>query len=148
MEPSFSLKAPTMKFALLFALLFFAPAAHAQMAIIANRQVPRDSINGLQLRDIYTLNERQWGNGTRIVPIILKGSGSCMTTFYSVVGRKPLEMRKLWMLAKLTGETNAPVALESDEDVVAMVSRTPGAIGIIHADSPAANTKLLLMVVE
>jgi hypothetical protein len=118
----------------------------AQVAIIANPSVNADSLNVSQLRDIYSLNTRQWGDGRQIVPVILQGNEAAMRAFHRFIGITPLEMRKLWMRIQLSGEGKAPLALNSDEDIVAKVASTPGAIGIVNGRSDTAKVKTLLII--
>jgi hypothetical protein len=120
--------------------------ARAQVAIIANSSVSADSLSVLQLRDIYSLNTRQWDDGGQIVPVILLGNDAAMRPFHRFVGMSPLEMRKLWMRIQLSGEGKAPLAFNSDEEIVAKVVSTPGAIGIVHGRAATGKAKILLII--
>ncbi len=120
-----------MKKWLLFLLLLLsgATAASAQVAVVAHKSVPADDIDARRLLDIYSLEETKWKDGTRIVLFDLKGKHDLKDQFYGFLGRRPADMKRVWMRLILSGEGRSPTQLKSAEDVLEQIAETPGAIG-------------------
>ena len=120
-----------MKKWLLFLLLLLcgASAARAQVAVVAHKSVPADDIDARRLLDIYSLEETKWKDGTRIVLFDLKGRHDLKNQFYGFLGRRPEDIKRLWLRLILSGEGRSPTLLHSSDDVLDEIAETPGAIG-------------------
>ena len=113
----------------LFLLLAGTTAARAQVAVVAHKSVPAHDIDVRRLLDIYSLEETKWKDGTRIVLFDLKGKNDLKTQFYDYLGRRPEDMKRLWLRLILSGEGRSPTLLKSPEAVLDEIAETPGAIG-------------------
>ena len=120
--------------------------AQSHLAVIVNHSVSADTISAQQLLDIYSLNTRQWDDGKQIVPVRLQGNESGTKSFYDFIGKKSLEMKKLWLRIQLSGEGMAPIAFSSDSDVIEKVASTRGAIGFVDSDKVTDKVKILLIL--
>ena len=122
-----------MKKELLIVLLALAGAtgAQAQVAVVAHKTVPVDAIDTRTLLDIYSLEETKWDDGSRIVLFDLKGKNDLKQTFYTSLGRRPDEMKRVWLRIILSGEGRSPTLLTSTDEVLDKVAATPGAIGYV-----------------
>ena len=113
----------------LLLLLAGASAARAQVAVVVHKSVPVDAIDARRLLDIYSLEEIKWKDGTRIVLFDLKGKHELKDQFYGFLGRRPTDMKRVWMRLILSGEGRSPTLLKSAEEVLDRIAETPGAIG-------------------
>jgi ABC-type phosphate transport system substrate-binding protein len=129
-----------------FLLLILSSVSLAQVAVIVNKSVPIKSADASTIFDIYSLNAKEWSDGTPIIVVVMKSSEDTAQKFYQYIGKRPLEMKKLWMRAQLSGEGKAPVAFGSDEDVVAKVASTPGAIGFVRKLRADSSVKTILII--
>lgn len=127
-------------------LLMCAPDAHSQVAIIANGSVPESSLSREQLLDICLLETRTWSNGKAIELMFLRDNGPEQKQFYEFLGRTPLEMRKSWLRAQLSGQARPPVQIASQEDLVRRVEITPGAVGFVNKQKVRGKVKILLLL--
>ncbi len=139
-----------MKTGILFTLLLLAGYAptSAQVAIIANKSVPEKSLTAAQLFDICILGTRAWSNGQAIVLVCLRDNPQEEAAFYDYLHRTPLEMRKIWLRAQLSGQARPPLMVSSQEELVRIVASTPGAIGFVSADHVGTSVKVLLTIEE
>ncbi len=129
-----------------FLLLLVSSASSAQVAIIVNKSVPIKSADSSMVLDIYSLTTKEWPDGTPIIVVTMKGNENTAQEFYQYIRKRPLEMKKLWMRAQLSGESRVPVALSSDEEVVAKVASTPGAIGYVREISTGSMVKIVAII--
>jgi ABC-type phosphate transport system substrate-binding protein len=126
--------------------LYSAPAAAAQVAIIANKSVPIDSVTQSQVLDIYTGELRRWKNGSPIVAYDLTAEGTVRDQFYEFIGRKSSRIKSIWMKNLLMGEGSPPESLKTEEDVIGRVAKTPGAIGFVRPEMTNNSVKILAVV--
>ncbi len=127
-------------------LLLTAADSHAQLAVVVNRSVPADSLTKAALLDIYQMNTRRWPDGTPVTIVIQKGNQSHAAEFYGYLGKRPLDLKKIWMRVQLSGEGMAPRVVGSAEDVLAEVAATPGAIAIVRKDATNKKVKAIHVV--
>lgn len=131
---------------MVFSGLCGAPAAAAQVAIIAHKTVPIDSVTQIQVLDIYSGEIRRWKNGTPIVAFDLTVEGSVREQFYQYLGRKSSRLKSIWMKNLLMGEGGPPESAKSEPEVLAKVARTPGAIGFVRPEVVDDSVKILAVV--
>jgi ABC-type phosphate transport system substrate-binding protein len=125
------------------AAFVFAPQAVAQVAVIANTDVPASSIDAAKLINLFTLQSNEIG-GAKIKLFDMTSDSPAKTRFYGVLGKPVEEMRKIWLKAKLTGNGNPPTPVPSEDEMIAKVSSTPGAVGYVSAGKVTGKVKTLL----
>jgi hypothetical protein len=127
-------------------LLLCATVADAQVAIIANRSVPETSLTPAQVLDLYMLNTRAWSDGQVVELMCLRENPVEERKFFALLRRTPLEMRKVWLRAQLSGQARPPEMITTQEDMARRVATTPGAVGVIARDKVQGNVKILLVI--
>jgi ABC-type phosphate transport system substrate-binding protein len=120
-----------------------APCAYGQIAVIANPDVPVDSMNRSKIVDLFTGDVRLWGNGVPVVPIDLQEPKEVRKSFYKELGKSSARMRSIWMKKKLSGEGDPPEAVETEDEVVARVAATPGSISFVRASRASKSVKII-----
>jgi ABC-type phosphate transport system substrate-binding protein len=118
----------------------------AQVAVIANKSVPDNSIDVSKLTDMYELKVKTWSDGKSIVPFILKSNEDINDKFFDAIGSSFMSMKKKWMKLQLTGEGRAPEACSSEDEILSKVGSTPGAIGYVSASKVNDNVKVLFTI--
>ncbi len=138
-----------MKRLLLSALLMtaFTVMARAQLVIIANPSVPVASIDTRAAVDIYMLTQTKWTNDEPIRVFSLKKGTTGAEKFYAALNLNPLALNKQWLRVQLTGEGRAPTLVAEDE-IVARVAATPGAIGFVDMARVTDHVKVLRQVTQ
>lgn len=121
-------------------------AAAAEVAVIANRSVPVQDVNRLQLIDIYTGDMKSWSNGKPVVVMDLKPNNDIKDTFYKFLGRTPSRMKSLWLKKLLAGEGDPPKSVETESEMIARVASTPGAIGFVSRTAVNDTVKTLAII--
>jgi len=93
----------------------------------------------------------QWPITNEITIIVLPSSKcpSANTTASVIYKSSVKEMQKYWLSLVFQGRANPPVFLDSDAEIITYVLKTPGAIGIISAESrKAIDNKFLFLFIE
>jgi hypothetical protein len=137
-----------MRTTLILLVLLTLAAAHApaQVVVIANRSVGESSLTPSQVLEIYLLNVRAWGDGQAVTLMCLRENEQVERKFFGILRRTPLEMRKVWLRAQLSGHARPPEMITLEEDMVKRVAATPGAIGFVSKDKVQGNVKILLVI--
>ena len=130
----------------IFVLLFWTTEASAQVAVIAHKSVPVDSLKKIELLDFYTGDIRVWEDEHPVVVFDLKTKGNVRDSFYHFLGKTSSRMKSIWMKKMLSGEGDPPEAMKSQEEVLKKVSTTPGAIGFVSHPLVTDEVKMLLVI--
>ena len=132
----------------LLTILFFLGSigvAHAQVAVIAHKDVPADQIDSETLEAIYALDQSKWGDGSRIARFDLEASNDVKQAFYGYIGTEASDIKKVWLRKKLSGEAQPPETVPAAA-VVGKVSSTPASIGYVSADAVTGDVKVLATI--
>ena len=128
--------------------LAFAPAVYAQVAIIAHPSVPEGEVDRRDLLQIYGLNKQNWSNEDKII-VFDFGQGIDVnekSVFYDNLGRGQAVFFRRWAKKKYSGETNIPTLVKTSDEMIELVSKTPGAIGYVSASSVPDGVKVLATI--
>ncbi len=71
----------------IFCLLSCAKFAFAQVAVVAHKAVPDDTLSHSQLLDFYSGDIKSWSNKARVVVFDLKPAGEAKEAFYKLLGK-------------------------------------------------------------
>lgn len=126
--------------------LLSAKIASAQVAVIAHKDVPVDTIKRSDLLNLYTLDIKSWNNGTSVIVFDLKEKSDEKEMFYEYLGKTTSRMKLIWMKKLLSGEGNKPEALANDDEMLKKVASTPGAIGFVPQNKLKQDVKMLLVI--
>ena len=133
--------------AMLFATMLCALSAHAQIAVIANQSVAGNAASISKLKDLYTLATSEQG-GKKVKLLDYQTDTPEKTAFYEAIDVAPAAARKLWLKAKLTGSGAPPESVSSEDEMLARVESTPGAIGYVSTAKVKGNVKVLAKINE
>lgn len=131
---------------LIVCLLLLAGVAGAEVAVIANPDVPADSLSRDELYEFYTGESRHWKGNLPVVVFDLKPRGAVKEAFYRFLGKSPSRMKSVWMKRMLAGEGEPPEAFESEAAMAARVAETPGALGFVSSGHAGEKVKVLILI--
>jgi ABC-type phosphate transport system substrate-binding protein len=119
----------------------------AQVAVIVNKSIPVSKITAGSLKQIYTLNNTKWSDGTKITVYESKEQ-SLRQELCDFIGVDILTLRKLWMKLQLSGEAKAPEVVPDDAEMIKKVTSTLGAIGYVHTSAIKGNDLKVIATIE
>jgi len=122
------------------------PAYSGEVAVIAHPSVPVSKISRTQLIDIYVGDVREWDNGEPVVLLDLKPKSGVKDAFYDFIGKSSSRVKSIWMRHMLTGEAEPPEALDSQQEILDIVTATPGAIGYVDREVVTGNVVTLAVI--
>ncbi len=127
----------------LFVLLGCARLWAQDVTIVANKGVPIFHINEAQLHDLFTGARSHFGDGSRAVPVVLKGGPVHEVFLRKHVGDSLDEFRTRWQKVVFTGQGAMLKEFSSEASLLEYVAATPGAIGYVSRMPDGSTVKIL-----
>ncbi len=119
----------------------------SQVAIVANKSVKVSELQKHELVDIFSLEEANWKDGERIVPVELKGESAVKSMFYKFLGRPVNEIKRDRLRLILAGDSDPPVTVTTIEETLQAITSTPGSIGYLPLDM-ATGDLIVIQVID
>lgn len=121
-------------------------AVRAQdVVIVVNRNVTLSAISAEHLREVFTGVRSRLGDGTKAVPVVLKGGPVHEVFLHNHVGDNPQEFRARWRKAVFTGQGSMPREFSSEAGLLDYVAATPGAIGYVSRYNETMGVRVLVV---
>ncbi len=126
--------------------LLWATGAASQVAVIAHKEAPLDTLSKTQLLDFYSCEIKFWNKELPVVVIDLKPQTEAKAAFYKFLGMTASRMKSLWLKRMLMGEGEPPAATKSEEEMLKKVAATPGALGFVSQNQNNKQVKTLILI--
>ena len=112
--------------------------------VIVNSANPQRKISQTGLNAIFNMRLRHWNDESPITVYVLPDENPLHKTFCKQKLHAFLhQLRKGWNRLVFSGTGQAPLTIETKEDMVKRISETPGAIGYLSGRDLTANVKIL-----
>jgi ABC-type phosphate transport system substrate-binding protein len=80
------------------------------------------------LKDYYLGKKASWPDGSKVVVVVLK-DGASHDNLMKMLGKSTSQFSTGWKKLVFTGKGSMPEQVSSEDELVAFVAKTPGAIG-------------------
>lgn len=111
-------------------------SAEARFRVIVHPQVKGNQIPRAALSSIFLKQASKWGDGSAVRPVDQSLRSPVRMSFSAAVLQQALvQVQMYWQREMARGQVPPPVKT-SDEEVVAFVASTPGAIGYVTPGAP------------
>ncbi len=145
-----------MRRSLIAALAVFIPvfaagagiSADASVRIVVNPRVKGTQIPRATLTSIFLKQAPRWTDGVPIAPVDQSVKSPIRNTFSINILQQQLMDVQIYWQRKMAAGVSPPPVKTSDEDVIAFVAATPGAIGYISASTALPDTVKAIEVVN
>jgi len=122
---------------LTLSLLAGGVAAGAEVKLIAHPSIGGTQIKREVLSAVFLRQTSRWGNGVQIMPVDQSSQSPVRAAFSTSLLSQPVAaVQNYWARQISLGRLTPPPVKPSDEEVLAFVKSTPGAIGYVAADTP------------
>jgi ABC-type phosphate transport system substrate-binding protein len=130
--------------ACLLALPSATPLAAQDFKVIVNSANPISEIPAAALSKIFLKEAAGFPGGGPATPVDLSKSSPVRATFSKrIIGRPVSAVDTYWQQQIFSGKEVPPAAKASDDDVIAFVKATPGAVGYVSAGASTAGVKVV-----
>ena len=125
-----------------------AVSAAAAIRMIVNPQVKGSQIPRAVLKSIFLKQALKWGDGRPAVPVDQSVQSAVRRLFSNEVLRQGIvEVQVYWQRRITAGQVPPPVKA-SDEEILAFVASTPGAIGYVSPSTPLPDNVREVTIVD
>jgi len=126
-------------------LIFLAtvPAQAGDVKVIANSSVSASSVSADDLKGVFLEEKSSLSDGSHVAPVLQKGGAAHEEFVKKYLGKTDDALQTYYRSLVFTGKGSMPKALGSDDEVVAYVAKTKGAIGYVSAGANSAGVKAL-----
>jgi TonB family protein len=114
-----------------------------EIKVVANPSVKTDMISAGELKRLFLEENISLGDGTHVEPVLAKDGPVHEAFLREYLGLSEDDLQTYYRALVFTGRGSMPKALGSDEEVVAYVARTRGAIGYVSGEASAEGVKTL-----
>jgi len=120
-----------MKWLLLLCQLLVLPLDAA--IVVVHSSVPADSLSQSQLRNIFTLRQTQWPDGSPVKIIVLTDNSPIHQRFCREQLRLfPYQLNSIWDKRSFSGTGRRPQQVDNVAAMLALLRTEPGAIGYVE----------------
>jgi hypothetical protein len=125
-------------------LIFFTAYTQAEIVVIGNLKNNLQSLNSIQVEDIFMGRTRSLPNGRVALPI---DQLTLRTEFYQKLASRPIEqINAYWARILFTGQASPPMILPNDNAVLTIVNENKDAIGYINRKNLDNSVRVLLIL--
>ncbi|MBT0586757.1 hypothetical protein [Alteromonas oceanisediminis] len=112
--------------------------------VIAHPAVTQASVSERQLRRIFMLKQRTWDSGEPISLIVFSSDNNKHSQFLKQTLKLfPYQLEREWNKLIYSGQSAPPMIATSTQNMLKLVSNTPGAIGYIVSSAPDQAVKII-----
>jgi ABC-type phosphate transport system substrate-binding protein len=111
--------------------------------VVVNKTVSASQISSNELRDIYMGTRSHFSDGSRAIPVVLKGGPVHEVFLNHYIDENPDEFRTRWRKAVFTGQGAMLKEFGSEAAMLEYVAATPGAIGYVSRIPNPDSVKVL-----
>jgi ABC-type phosphate transport system substrate-binding protein len=108
-------------------------SAAGDIVIVANSEAGTDSLSKSDLESIMLGKKKKWDNGTKIKIAILKEGGTHEGFTKEYTGKTASQFKSYWKKLVFTGEGIQPKSFKTEDELVAYVAKTKGAVGYVSS---------------
>jgi ABC-type phosphate transport system substrate-binding protein len=143
-----------MKKILLIFILFFTSfeedrvfAQSATSIIVIGNKVGFESTSMKEVKQIFRGKYSSWKNNEQVTIVLPSSkSESAIGVALIIYGTSVSSMQRYWLSLVFQGRFSAPIFLETDQEIIAYIKKTPGAIGVISSDAVGVPKNLTINV--
>jgi len=123
-------------------------SADARFRVIVHPQVKGNQIPRAALSLIFLKQAPKWGDGNAVAPVDQSLKSPVRMSFSADVHQRALVEVQVYWQRKIAAGLVPPPVKTSDEEIVAFVASTPGAIGYVSPDTSLPDSVREVVVVN
>ena len=116
----------------------------APLVVVVNQQLKQDTISRHGLSAIFKMRLHKWKDNTPVTVFVLADNQPLHNVFCkTILNVFPHQMRRSWDRLVFSGSGQAPIQLNSKEEMIKMLSSTSGSIGYLRTSDIKEGIKIL-----
>lgn len=134
---------------LLLVLCLVMPSAHAwaDIFVIVNGASPVKSLSNKETVDLFMGRTRMYANGDHVFACDLPRESGVRADFYRVMtGMTQAQINSYWARLMFSGQVMPPQAFGTEQEILEVVKRNPGAIGYVGHEPQDKSVRVVLVL--
>ncbi len=119
------------------------PGAASGLLVVANAEVPADTLSTQLLQRIFLGKTTSWGDGLTIQPVMLEDHAVHESFLTGVLDRSEESFSVYWKRMVFAGRGEPPLAFDTHGELADFLRSTPGAIGFLPAGADTVGLKIV-----
>lgn len=119
--------------------LFCSEESSEDIIIIANKNVPENTLTQAEIKSIFLGEKSQWSNGRKIFFVLLKDYEVHNKFLSEYIGKSVTQYNNHWKKLVFIGRGRTPTFFNTADQVLDYVTNTEDAIGYIPASGMDSN---------
>jgi hypothetical protein len=115
----------------------------ADFKVIANPSVTSSAVSAADLKGVFLATKTSLSDGSHAEPVLVKSGPAHEAFLKEYLGKTDSALQTYYRSLVFTGKGSMPKTVNSDDEVVAYVAKTKGALGYIGAAVAPAGVKVL-----
>jgi len=112
--------------------------------VIVNSSNPVSTLSRQEASALFLKKKPKWQSGDAVMPVDLPEDAATRDAFSrEVLGKPTTAVKAFWQQMIFSGRNVPPPERRTDDDVIAYVRSTPGAIGYISGAGPVWGVKVV-----
>jgi ABC-type phosphate transport system substrate-binding protein len=103
-------------------------AVNAEETVLVNNGVAVTTVSEDDLKDIFLGKKTTWDDGSKVVVVVLK-EGPSSDALMKRLNKSAQQFITGWKKLVFSGKGSMPEQVDNEDELVAAVAKTPGAIG-------------------
>lgn len=126
------------------ALLAISTSAFSDISIITHPSNDA-SINAKQISKLFLAKSKKFPGGGEAVPIEQSDGSPTRAQFHKSITKKDeAQLKSYWSRIVFTGKGQPPKEVDSDSEVMALISKNPSMIGYVDSSAVDGSVKVVL----
>mgnify|MGYP006166206435 FL=1 len=135
-----------MKAALFVTLILLSLSTQSAIVVIGHPDNSA-SLDKETLQRLYTGRSNSLLNGDAAIPLNLSDQQSLRSQFdEKALGRSSSQLKAFWSKLVFTGKGTPPKEVDSETEMITLISSTPNLIGYVSANADTAGVKVLMSI--
>lgn len=137
------------KISLMFALAMASANGWADVYVIVNASNAIHALSNKDTVDLFMGRTRTYANGDYVLACDLPRDSATRVMFYqTLTGMSQAQLNSYWSRLMFTGRVMPPQMLPSEQGMLEMVKRNPGAIGYVGQEPQDKGVRVVLTLKE
>ena len=117
---------------------------NSPVVVVVNQQLKQNFVSRHGLSALFRMKLHKWKDNTPVTVFVLADQASLHRRFCkTILNTFPHQMRRAWDRLVFSGSGQAPIELDSKEEMIKRVSSTLGAVGYLTVNDIKEGIKIL-----
>ena len=125
----------------------FAQSANSATVVVIGNKVGFESTTIKEVKQIFRGKYSSWKNSQQVTIVLpASRSESAILVARVIYSTSVSSMQKFWLSLVFQGRFNPPIFLETDQEIITYVKKTPGSIAAISSETEGVPKNLIINI--